>query len=512
MSQKKFYITTPIYYVNDIPHLGHAYCTIAADVLARWRRLNGDAVYFLTGTDEHGQKIEKQAQENNETPRQLADRVVVRFKELWQKLNISNDDFIRTTEDRHKNTVQNLFKSIHAKGDIYLGFYEDWYCQHCESYYTETQLIESKCPSCKRSVSKLKEESYFFKLSKYEKALLEFIDKNPDFIQPLSRRNEVVSFIKQGLTDLSISRTTINWGIELPPIEGQKTQKKHYIYVWFDALINYISAPGFLVDQSKFKQIWPADVHVIGKDILKFHAIIWPAMLMSAGLTPPKKVFAHGFINMGGEKMSKSKGNVVNPLDIIDEYGADILRYFLLREFVFGQDGTFSNESLLKRYNADLANDYGNLLNRTLTMVEKYFQGKSPSQDAIPSNKLSDLSTQTLTQFNDLLNNLKFNQALVSIWKLISQANSFIEESAPWSLFKDKKEEQLKKVIYSLLETIRLITILIWAFMPNISQNAWSQLGFSDKPQDNASQKLKWGLFPKGQALNKGTPLFPRRM
>lgn len=511
MSIKKFYITTPIYYVNDVPHLGHAYCTIAADVLARWQRLQGKEVYFLTGTDEHGQKIEKQAQANNETPIQLADRVVIRFKELWQKLNISNDDFIRTTEERHKKTVQYIFKKIYDHGDIYLGFYEDWYCHHCESYYTETQLTNNNCPLCQRAVSKLKEESYFFKLSKYEKALLEYIEKNPDFVQPVSRRNEVISFINQGLTDLSISRTTINWGIDVPDIPSQKTEKKHYIYVWFDALINYISAPGYPENINQFNSTWPADVHLIGKDIIKFHAIIWPAMLMSAGIVPPKQVFAHGFINMGGEKMSKSKGNVVNPSDIINDFGADVLRYFLLREFVFGQDGTFFDDALLKRYNADLANDYGNLLNRTLTMAEKYFEGKSPDFKDIPINKLSESSLKTISDVGNLLNNLKFSQALEAIWKLISLANAFIEETAPWVLSKENKLDELKDVIYSLLETIRIATILISPIMPDISQTAWGQLGFSDKIESHGKNGLKWGLFPKGKSLKKGQPLFPRR-
>jgi methionyl-tRNA synthetase len=366
---RTFYVTTPIYYVNDVPHIGHAYTTLAADVLARYKRMKGFEVFFLTGTDEHGQKVEKAANMAGETPLELADRVVKRFQALWEKLNISYSDFIRTTQERHKKGVSHLFTDVMAKGDIYLGEYEDWYCTPCETFWTETQLIDFKCPDCNRPTEKLKEESFFFRMSKYQEALLAHIEANPEFIQPKSRRNEILSFVREGLRDLSISRTTFQWGI---PVPGNDS---HVVYVWFDALANYITALGYPETEGKLREFWPADVQLIGKDILRFHAVYWPTFLLSAGLPLPKKVFAHGWWTVEGQKMSKSLQNVIEPNMLIDKYGVDAIRYFLLREVPFGLDGDFSHSALIHRINSDLANDLGNLLNRSTAMIQKYFGG-----------------------------------------------------------------------------------------------------------------------------------------
>ncbi len=381
MNKPKFYVTTPIYYVNDVPHIGHAYTTIAADVLARYRRLEGYDVFFLTGTDEHGQKVEQAALMRGETPIELADRMSRHFNKLWQKLNISNDDFIRTTEKRHIKAAQTLFQTLYKKGDIYKGLYEDWYCTPCETYWTKSQFEDGlNCPSCGRPTEKLKEESFFFRLSKYEKPLLDYIEANPDFILPISRRNEVLSFIRGGLKDLSVTRTGFSWGVDVPwDIFGEaETVHSHIIYVWLEALCNYLTAIGYPDDMARFNRFWPADVHLLAKDILRFHAVYWPAFLMSAGLAPPKQVVAHGWWTVEGQKMSKSLGNVIDPHQIIDEYGVDALRYFLLREVSFGNDGDFSHKAFIGRLNSDLANDLGNLVSRSLAMLGKYFDGAIP--------------------------------------------------------------------------------------------------------------------------------------
>ena len=503
----RYFITTPIYYVNDAPHIGHAYTTIAADVMARYMRLKGEQVFFLTGSDEHGQKIEKAAEANKERPIELADRVVKRFTGLWERLNISNSDFIRTTEERHKIAVRHFFEHIKSKGDIYLGEYEDWYCIPCESFWTDTQLVEGKCPDCKRPVEKVKEESYFFRMSKYQEPLLEYIEKNPDFIQPSYRKNEVVSFVKSGLRDLSISRTSFKWGIPVPGDE------RHVIYVWFDALVNYLTAAGYPGDMERLNDIWPADLHLVGKDILRFHAVYWPTFLMSAGLPLPKKVFAHGWWTVEGEKMSKSKGNVIDPNEIIERYGVDQFRYFLLREVPFGLDGDFSKTALVGRINGELANDLGNLLSRSIAMTMKYFERVVPA----PSNpegmdaELISTAEDAVSGLEGAMKEVAFQRSLTNIWSLVSLTNRYIEANAPWALAKDPaKKERLQTVIYNTLESMRITAVLISPFMPETASKMWSALNISDIFDEVKIGDAKWGGLKAGVSGNKPTPLFPR--
>lgn len=501
---RTFYVTTPIYYVNDVPHIGHAYTTLAADVLARYRKLRGYDVYFLTGTDEHGQKVEKAANAAGETPLELADRVVKRFQALWEKLDISYDDFIRTTQERHKKSVSYLFEKVLAQGDIYLGEYEDWYCTPCETFWTETQLIDSKCPDCNRPTEKLKEESYFFRMSKYQDQLLAHIEANPDFIQPKSRRNEIVSFVKEGLRDLSVSRTSFTWGIPVPGNE------RHVIYVWFDALANYITALGYPDESGNFGTYWPVDAHLIGKDILRFHAVYWPTFLMAAGLPLPKKVFAHGWWTVEGQKMSKSLQNVVEPNMLIDRYGVDAIRYFLLREVPFGLDGDFSHTALVHRINSDLANDLGNLLNRSTAMINKYFDGvvRTPGELTAIDAAHREKTEAMVRQVETLMEELAFSKALQAIWEVISAGNKYIDETAPWTLAKDPAQhERLATVLYYMLESQRIVYVLLSAFMPKTSVRGLAFLGTDRPVREN---DLEWGGLAAGTQIIKAEPLFPR--
>ncbi len=499
-----FYITTPIYYVSDVPHIGHAYTTVAADVLARWRRMHGDDVKFVTGTDEHGLKIQRAAEQRGVAPQEWVDQTAQRYREAWAGLDITFDDFIRTTEPRHAAAVAEFLQRVYDGGDIELDRYEGQYCVACEAYYNDDELIDGNCPIHNRAVDHVVEENYFFRLSRYEQRLLDYYEANPQAVRPESRRNEVLGFIRQGLRDFSMSRTSITWGVPLP------WDDRHVAYVWFDALISYCTAVGFGSDQNEFDKFWPANVHLMGKDILRFHAVFWPAMLMAAGIELPQQIFAHGWLLVGGEKMSKTTANQIAPATLVEEFGVDGFRYHFLADQRFGPDGDFSYESMVLRYNSDLANNFGNLANRVLNMATNYCDAAVPGVRA--DGPLQSAAATAATEASRCMDNLDFSGALNATWELMNAANAYIEASEPWKLNKAGDANACAAVLGDCLEALRIATLLAAPTIPNAARELWVRLGFADTPADQRlPEALQWGGLPAGNRLVKGAPLFPRK-
>jgi methionyl-tRNA synthetase len=512
---RPFYITTPIYYVNSVPHLGTAYTTIAADALARYRRMLGDDVRFLTGLDEHGQKVAQAAAEAGVSPQEWVDAIAPKFLETWRMLGISNDDFVRTTEPRHERGAQRFLQQAYDNGYIYRGHYEGWYCVPEETFFTSEQLVEGRCPDCGREVQLVQEDNWFFKLSSFTDALLAHYEEHPDTVQPETRRNEVVSFLRSGLKDISVSRTAFTWGIPLP------FDPEHVMYVWYDALLNYITAIGYGSEdptgKAEFARYWPADYHFVGKDIIRFHCVIWPAMLMAAGLPLPKHVFAHGFLLTKGEKMSKSKGNVMSPAELVDRFGVDAYRYYFLREVKFGLDGSISLDAMVQRYNGDLANDWGNLVSRLFNMTEKYLGGVVPDRPrglVTPDDEeLMDLAEKLPGMYEEAMAQLRYSEALEAVWDLVKRTNRYIEDAAPWNLAKSEETwGRLGAVLYNALEAVRIAALFTAPVMPGTAAEVWRRLGLAQDVTTvrDLGSSAEWGGLEPGLRVMKGEPLFPR--
>jgi methionyl-tRNA synthetase len=509
MGRDVFYITTPIYYPNDVPHIGHAYDAIAVDFIARYHRLRGERVFHLTGTDEHGLKLQRAAEAAGMSPQQWVDEMEPKWREVWARLDIAYDDYIRTTEPRHEAAVKKLLQAVYdnGRGDIYLGTYEGWYCVACEAYYAEGDLVEGRCPIHDRPVERLQEENYFFRLSAYTDRLLEHYAAHPEAVAPETRRNEVLSVIRAGLQDFSISRTSFSWGIPLP------WDPAHVCYVWFDALANYITAAGYGSDPERFAALWPADIHMIGKDILRFHAIYWPAMLMAADLEPPKQVWAHGFLTVGGQKMSKTNATGIHPFELIDHFGTDSYRYYFMREIRFGEDGNFSWESMVDRHNADLANGLGNLASRVLAMLGAYFEGRVPEPEvAGAEGDLPEVIADAARRYDEHMLAVRLHEGLAAVWDIVDRANGYLVEREPWKLAKDPaRRAELGSVLYAAAETLRALAVLISPIMPGAAERLWEQLGIGEPlAHEHVPEAISWGRLRPGTVTTKGGALFPR--